>query len=93
MVAARGASVRSVFAGRVAFADSYADYGRAVILDHGDGYYTLSANLDTIDVAVGDDVGAGARIGTVGEHDGSARLYFELRTRAGATDPSSWFGL
>jgi septal ring factor EnvC (AmiA/AmiB activator) len=93
MFAQRGASVRSVFAGRVAFADSYADYGRAVILDHGDGYYTVSANLEAIDVTVGDDVSAGARIGTVGEHEGGARLYFELRTRIGAVDPSSWFGL
>ncbi|HEY2408559.1 MAG TPA: peptidoglycan DD-metalloendopeptidase family protein, partial [Polyangiaceae bacterium] len=47
MIAPRGATVRSVYAGRVAFADSYADYGRTVILDHGDGYYTVCANLDT----------------------------------------------
>ena len=48
--AAAGTVVRAAFAGRVAFADRYGPYGRIVILDHGDHYYTVSGNLDEIDV-------------------------------------------
>jgi len=65
MASAAGAVVRAVYPGRVAFADSYADYGRAVIVDHGSGYYTVSANLAAIDVRVGDELSASDRIGTV----------------------------
>ena len=48
MFAPAGSVVRAVQAGRVAFADTYAAYGRTVILDHGAGYYTVSANLGSI---------------------------------------------
>ncbi len=44
----RGSPVRAVYAGRVAFADSYAAYGKTIILDHGNSYYTVSANLEDI---------------------------------------------
>jgi murein hydrolase activator len=93
MFAPSGSVVRAVHAGRVAFADSYAAYGRTVILDHGGGYYTVSANLGAIDVKVGDDVPFGTRIGTVGDGDGAARLYFEIREGTNTVAPTDWFGI
>lgn len=90
MVTASGAVVRTVYPGRVAFADTYADYGRAVIVDHGSGYYTVSANLGGIDVKVGDELGAAERLGTMGA---GAALYFELRRGAETVNPASWFGI
>jgi septal ring factor EnvC (AmiA/AmiB activator) len=90
MVTASGAVVRSVYPGRVAFADAYAEYGRAVIIDHGSGYYTVSANLSGIDVKVGDELGASERLGAVGA--GTA-LYFELRRGTETVNPASWFGI
>ena len=75
----QGAPVRAVFAGRVAFADRYGPYGRLVILDHGEHYYSVSGNLGAVDVKVGDDVSAGERIGTVGDDGQGAMLYFEVR--------------
>lgn len=93
MRAAPGAAVRSVAAGRIAFADTYADYGKTVIIDHGRHFYTLSANLGTIDVAVGDEVSAGERIGSVGDTGSGPRLYFEVRIGKDTVDPASWFGL
>lgn len=95
MFAPRGSVVRSVQAGRVAFADSYAAYGRTVILDHGGGYYTVSANLGSIEVKTGDDVPMGSRIGTVGDGDanGAARLYFEIRAGTSTVSPAEWFGI
>ena len=91
-----GTPVRAVFAGRVAFADKYGPYGRLVILDHGDHYYTVSGNLAAIDVRVGDQVGAGDRLGTVGASDAdgkSSLLYFEVRRGTETITPSPWLGL
>ena len=85
--------VRAVYPGRVAFADSYADYGPTVILDHGGGYYTVSANLGEIDVKVGDDVKGGARIATLGGGTAGSTLYFEVRIGQETADPAEWFGI
>ncbi len=93
MSAPFGSPVRAVYPGRVAFADQYADYGKTVIIDHGDGYYTVSANLAEINVEVGDDVSQGTRLGTVGEGAKGASLYFEIRKGADTLDPSGWFGI
>ena len=88
-----GTVVRSVFAGRVAFADTYADYGKTVIIDHGRRNYTVSANLDAIDVAVGDEIAAGERLGSVGDTGNGPRLYFEIRVGKDTVNPSDWFGI
>ncbi|APR84115.1 metalloendopeptidase [Minicystis rosea] len=94
LLAAAGTAVRSVAAGRVSFADRYDDYGLTVILDHGDRYYSIYANLGSVDVHVGDSAGAGMRLGTVGSVDGAApRLYFEIRHNAATIDPAPWLGL
>jgi septal ring factor EnvC (AmiA/AmiB activator) len=91
--AAAGSAVRAVFAGRVAFADRYGPYGRIVILDHGSHYYTVSGNLDEVDVKTGDDVGAGERIGTVGDDGQGSMLYFEVRQGSRTVPPGPWLGL
>jgi septal ring factor EnvC (AmiA/AmiB activator) len=93
MRAPGGAAVRAVFPGRVAFADSYADYGRTVILEHGGGYYTVSANLAEIEVKVGDDVKGGARIATLSGGSAGSTLYFEVRIGQETADPAEWFGI
>jgi septal ring factor EnvC (AmiA/AmiB activator) len=83
-----------VAAGRVAFADRYDDYGLTVILDHGDHYYSLYANLRSTEVRAGDGLPSGGRIGMVGG-DGThgTALYFELRHKASTLDPSPWLGI
>lgn len=88
-----GAPVRAVFGGRVAFADRYGPYGRLVILDHGDHYYTVSGNLATIDVKVGDELSAGERVGTVGDEGHGPVLYFEIRHATDTITPGPWLGL
>lgn len=88
-----GAPVRAVFAGRVAFADRYGPYGRLVILDHGDHYYTVSGNLATIDVKVGDELSAGERIGSVGDEGQGPTLYFEIRHATDTISPGPWLGI
>jgi murein DD-endopeptidase MepM/ murein hydrolase activator NlpD len=88
-----GSPVRAAFAGHVAFADRYGPYGRIVILDHGAHYYTVSGNLDEIDVKIGQDVGAGERIGTVGDDGPGPMLYFEVRHGSQTVSPGPWLGL
>lgn len=88
-----GAAVRAVAAGRVAFADEYADYGKTVIIDHGARHYTVSANLRDISARVGDEVTSGTRLGSVGDSPQGPCLYFEVRVGTETADPAEWFGL
>jgi murein hydrolase activator len=93
MRAPRGTAVRAVYAGRVAFADRYSDYGLTVILEHGDRHYTVSAHLEDLAVRVGDDVSTGARIASVGSSGDTTLLYFEIRVGTDPVDPAEWFGI
>lgn len=56
-------------------------YGRWIEIDHGNGYRTRYAHLDSQAVRVGQRVARGERIGTVGDTGGSTgpHLHFELR--------------
>ncbi|HSJ96245.1 MAG TPA: peptidoglycan DD-metalloendopeptidase family protein, partial [Myxococcota bacterium] len=58
--AARGAEVRAVAAGVVRFAGWFRGYGRMVILDHGERFFTVHGHLEELRVDVGDAVEAGA---------------------------------
>jgi septal ring factor EnvC (AmiA/AmiB activator) len=88
-----GAPVRAVYAGRVAFADRYGPYGRLVIVDHGDHYYSVSGNLASLDVKVGDEVSAGERLGAVGDEGRGPMLYFEIRHGTETLQPTPWLGI
>ncbi|HKU42604.1 MAG TPA: peptidoglycan DD-metalloendopeptidase family protein [Polyangiales bacterium] len=88
-----GTSVRAAAAGRVAFADRYGSYGRLVIVDHGDGYYTAYGGLGGVDVRVGDDVSAYARLGTIAAEGGMPALYFEVRKGTKTLPARDWLGL
>ena len=81
LAAPRGREVRSVYHGRVAFADWLAGMGLLVIVDHGEGYMTLYGYNETILKNAGDWVAPGDVIATVGDSGGQADsgLYFEIR--------------
>jgi septal ring factor EnvC (AmiA/AmiB activator) len=52
-------------------------------VDHGEGYHSLVAHLGSMHTAMGEEVSAGAVLGTVGD-SGSLKgsyLYFEIRER------------
>jgi septal ring factor EnvC (AmiA/AmiB activator) len=93
--ARRGEPVYAVAAGEVRFAGWFAGYGRMVILDHGDGYFSVSGHLDEIGVELGQLLAAGDPIGSAGETGSltGARLYFEIRRGAEALDPAEWLRL
>jgi murein DD-endopeptidase MepM/ murein hydrolase activator NlpD len=86
-----GTPVKAADRGTVVYAgNELRGFGNLVLLKHADGFVTAYAHLDKIDVAKGDTVARGQRIGTVG-HTGSVsepQLHFELRRGAKAIDPS-----
>ncbi|XXF76602.1 peptidoglycan DD-metalloendopeptidase family protein [Myxococcaceae bacterium GXIMD 01537] len=87
-----GAPVRAVAAGTVVYADALRGYGNVLIVDHGGGYHTLMAHLDTLALEPGAVVEAGTEVGTVGD-TGSLKgpyLYFEIRKSGQAIDPAPW---
>jgi murein hydrolase activator len=87
-----GTAVRAVYAGRAVYAQWLAEYGNLVILDHGDGIFTLYAWLQGVAVSPGGFVPVGATVGWAGVGPGreEAGLYFEVRDRQKASDPVAW---
>jgi septal ring factor EnvC (AmiA/AmiB activator) len=90
MSAARPASARAIHRGRVAFADAHGELGRTVLVDHGDGYFSLYAGLSDIEVRVGQEVESGQVVGGVSP---GGELYLELRHGKETLEPAPWFGL
>ena len=89
---AAGSQVRAVAAGRVAYADWLKGYGLLLIIDHGGGWMSLYAFNDSLLKNVGDQVGSGEAIASVGSSGGQGRpaLYFELRHDGQPADPRGW---
>jgi murein DD-endopeptidase MepM/ murein hydrolase activator NlpD len=68
----------------------YAGYGNVVLVEVGDGFSTLYAHLSSADVAHGQWIDAGTRLGTAG-CTGSCtgtHLHFELRRDGVPVDPA-----
>ncbi len=94
-IAAReGAPVRSVARGRVDFtSDDFAAFGQVIVVNHGNGYYTLYGHLSEIGVKQEQEVAAGQVIGRVGDSGTSLKgtvLHFEVRNGGSALDPEDW---
>jgi septal ring factor EnvC (AmiA/AmiB activator) len=90
--AREGESVKAVRDGQVVFADWYKGHGKLVILDHGNGMYTLYGNLSQLDLKQDSRVSKGQVLGLAGETGSlkGAKLYFEIRQNGEALDPLAW---
>jgi septal ring factor EnvC (AmiA/AmiB activator) len=88
-----GTGVRSVAKGRVDYvSDDYGTYGQMILINHGDGFYTMYAHLSSIAVSVGQEVTPGqviARSGDSGSLKGPI-LHFEVRKGGTPLDPQDW---
>lgn len=90
--AAIGAEIRAVYDGRVLYSDWFKGYGKILIIDHGEGYYTLSGHASALLKNVGEEVRGGEGVALVGD-TGSLKgpcLYFEIRQRGKPLDPLEW---
>lgn len=90
--AAIGAEIRAVYDGRVLYSDWFKGYGKILIIDHGEGCYTLSGHASALLKNVGEEVRGGEGVALVGD-TGSLKgpcLYFEIRQRGKPLDPLEW---
>jgi len=90
-----GQEVRAVAPGRVVFADWLRGFGNLLIIDHGKSYLTIYGNNESVLKQVGDKVGTGDAVATVGASGGNMEsgLYFEIRHEGIAFDPMRWVSL
>lgn len=79
IAAPKGTPVVAVAAGTVTMATDLYFTGGTVIIEHGHGLNTTYSHLDRWDVAVGQTVAAGERIGTVGSTGRSTGPHLDLR--------------
>lgn len=84
------AQVISPFDGAVVFAGPFRGYGNMIIVEHGDGYLSVMAGLDSINVELGQMLLAGEPIGLMPE-EGNAELYVEIRKDNQPINPAAWF--
>lgn len=88
-----GSPVRAVEAGTVALVQRLSTYGLTVVVEHGDGYFSLYMQLASAGVQTGAAVAKGQVIGAVGgdNSDYGPHLHFEIRgERQLALDPLDW---
>lgn len=89
-----GTPVTASMAGRViTVIQSPLNLGKQVVIDHGDGFTSLYAHLDSITVEQGDSVAQGDAIGSAGNTGEilMTQLYFELRKDSVPVDPEMYF--
>lgn len=87
-----GAEVRAILPGKVLFADWFKGFGNLIIIDHGDGTFTISGYCSQLLKKIGDEVEKGeviALVGNVGSIKGPS-LYFEVRYQGKPQNPLDW---
>lgn len=86
--APKGAHVVAAGSGVVITAKYWGGYGNAIMIDHGNGMWTLYAHLNKIRVKEGDKVKAGQHIGDVGTTGSSTgyHLHYEVRKNSEPVD-------
>lgn len=89
----KGSSVLAAENGFVAYAgNEVKGMGNLVIIQHADGWMTVYAHMDTMNVRRGSTVAVGQKIGTVGQSGKVDRpqLHFEIRKGTRAYNPISY---
>jgi len=89
-----GTPVRATADGVVSFAGRSGDFGRLVVIDHGDGWQTRYAHLKKIAVKKGKRVARGDVIGAVGKSGNATgpHLHYEVRRYGKPVDPRPFLG-
>jgi septal ring factor EnvC (AmiA/AmiB activator) len=88
-----GTPVKAVELGKVRLVGQFGTYGLTIVLEHGNGYYSVYSHLESADVKLGASVDKGRVIGTVGgqNSDYGPHLHFEIRGENQiALDPTTW---
>ena len=86
-----GATIRAPADGRVVLVDDLYFTGRTVVIDHGQGLYSVFAHLQRTLVREGLEVARGARLGTVGATGRATgpHLHWSVRLGGARVDPAA----
>jgi murein hydrolase activator len=88
----RGEPIYAVKDGLILYAGWFKGYGKMIIIDHGQHYYTVYAHAEELFKDKGDSVESGEVIATVGDSGSISgpELYFEVRHYGKPVDPLEW---
>lgn len=84
-----GTPVKAVATGKVIFAKQLRGYGKLMIIDHGQKFYTLYAHMARFTKKLGEMVAADEVVAFSG-FEGRDAVYFEIRQGGKPLDPSDW---
>ena len=92
LAAYRGTPIYASKGGKVVIAQYHNSYGNYIVIDHGDGVSTVYAHCSKLNVAKGDTVKKGDKIGEVGTTGNSTgnHLHFEFRLNGKFIDPFTY---
>ncbi|QHT48545.1 peptidoglycan DD-metalloendopeptidase family protein [Bacillus sp. SB49] len=82
-------TIKAADNGKVVEAGFKKSFGNKVVIDHGNGYETIYAHLESIDVKRGDVVKQGGKIGKMGTtgHSTGVHLHFEIHKDGALKNP------
>jgi murein DD-endopeptidase MepM/ murein hydrolase activator NlpD len=89
----RRANVRAANSGIVVFADYLGIYGNMVMVDHGQGVFSLYSHLSQINVSPGDKVTTESVLGLTGTTGmaGGDHLHFSVLVNGIFVTPKEWW--
>lgn len=89
---ASGSPVQAADGGTVTFAGWDGNYGKCVVINHGNGLVTRYAHCSSLSVSVGDSVSRGQTIGTRGSTGRSSgpHLHFEVMSGGSRVNPLNY---
>jgi len=90
--ARQGEKVSAVFTGVVTMITYLSGFGNTIILNHGDGYYSVYSHLDEVLVELDDLIGTGEVIGLAGDSGSleGSKLHFALFADQRTENPQKW---
>lgn len=90
IAAKSGSNVRAVAKGIISLVNWLPGYGSLVIIDHGNTFRTVYANLASVSIRQGQTVKAGAVLGRSGRSVDGEYLHFELWHDRNKLNPAVW---
>ena len=93
LASTRQADIKAANRGNVVFTDYLGIYGNTIILDHGQGIFSLYSHLSQISVAVGELIDKGVVIGLSGNSGmaGGDHLHFSILVNGIFVTPLEWW--
>jgi len=90
-----GSDIMAIYPGKIVYAGLLKGYGKLLIIDHGNNYFTLTSNVGNITKKINEPVTQGERIATSSLHSGNLNneFNFEIRFNTEPQDPLQWLDL